>query len=128
MFKSQTCVPFLLSDSQQIDSFVHTQGFLSFLIFRCSCAPLVSWASLVAQLIENLSAAMWETWVQSLGWEDLLEKGAATHSNILAWRVPWTVHGAHGVSKSWTQLSNFHFTSLCKLVKPFDHSQIADFK
>ena len=34
--------------------------------------------------------AMWETWVRSLGWEDLLEKGKATHSNILAWRIPWT--------------------------------------
>ena len=40
------------------------------------------WASLVAQL------AMWETWVQSLGWEDPLEKGKATHSSILAWRIP----------------------------------------
>ena len=34
------------------------------------------------------SAAMWETWVQSLGWEDALEKGMATHSSILAWRIP----------------------------------------
>ena len=33
---------------------------------------------------------MWETWVQSLSWEDLLEEGIATHSNILAWRIPWT--------------------------------------
>ena len=47
-----------------------------------------SWASLVAQLVKNPSA-MWETWVQSLGWEDLLEKGKATHSSILAWRTPW---------------------------------------
>ena len=46
--------------------------------------------SLVAQLIENLPA-MWETRVQSLGWEDPLEKGTATQSSILAWRVPWTV-------------------------------------
>jgi len=49
-----------------------------------------SWASLVAQLVENQSA-MWETWIQSLGWEDPLEKGKATHSGILAWRSPWTV-------------------------------------
>ena len=34
--------------------------------------------------------AMWETWVQSLGWEDPLEEGMATHSSILAWRIPWT--------------------------------------
>ena len=33
--------------------------------------------------------AMWETWVQSLGWKDHLEKGMATHSSILAWRIPW---------------------------------------
>ena len=49
-----------------------------------------SWASLVAQLVKNL-LAMQETWVQSLGWEDLLEKGKATHSNIVAWRIPWTM-------------------------------------
>ena len=49
-----------------------------------------SWASLVAQLVKNLSE-MWETWVQSLGWEDPLEKGKATHCSNLAWRIPWTV-------------------------------------
>ena len=49
--------------------------------------------------------AMWETWLWSLGWEDPLEKGKATHSSILAWRVPWTV------AKGWTWLSNFHFSS-----------------
>ena len=49
-----------------------------------------SWASLEAQLVKNLPA-MWETWVRSLGWEDPLEKGKATHCSILAWRIPWTV-------------------------------------
>ena len=49
-----------------------------------------SWASLVAQLVKNLSAVQ-ETWVRSLGWEDPLEKGKATHSSIPAWRIPWTV-------------------------------------
>jgi len=50
--------------------------------------------------------AMWETWVQSLGWEDLLEKGTATHSSILAWRIPmdrgvwWSI--VHGVAKNRT--------------------------
>ena len=48
------------------------------------------WASLVAQLVKN-PPAIWETWVQSLGWEDPLEKGKAIHSSILAWRIPWTV-------------------------------------
>ena len=47
-------------------------------------------ASLVAQLVKN-PPVMWETWVQSLGWEDLLEKRKAAHSSILAWRIPWTV-------------------------------------
>ena len=51
---------------------------------------LVLWASLVAQLVKNLPA-MWETWARFLGWEDILEKGEATHSSILAWRIPWTI-------------------------------------
>ena len=49
-----------------------------------------SWASLVAQLVKN-PPAMRETWIQSLGWKDPPEKGKATHSSILAWRIPWTV-------------------------------------
>ena len=49
-----------------------------------------SWASPVAQLVKNLPA-MREIWVRSLGWEDVLEKGKATHSSILAWRTPRTV-------------------------------------
>ena len=49
-----------------------------------------SWAFLVAQLVKNLPA-MWETWVQSVGWEDPLEKGKATHSSILTWIIPWTI-------------------------------------
>ena len=58
-------------------------------------------ASLVAQLVKN-PPAVWETWVQSLGWEDLLEREKATHSSILTWRI-------HAVVKSQTQLSDFHF-------------------
>ena len=49
-----------------------------------------SWASLVAQTVKSLPA-MWGNWVQSLGWEDPLEKGKATHFSILVWRIPWTV-------------------------------------
>ena len=49
-----------------------------------------SWASVVAQLVKNLPA-MRETWVRSLVWEDPLEKGKATPSSILAWRILWTV-------------------------------------
>ena len=48
--------------------------------------------------------------VGSLGWEDALEKGKATHASILAWRILWTVI-VHGVAKSWTQLSDFHLAT-----------------
>ena len=51
--------------------------------------PGVSWASLVAQMVKGLSA-MQETWVQSLGWEDPLEKEMSAHSSIIAWKIPWT--------------------------------------
>ena len=47
------------------------------------------WASLVAQKVENPNS-MQETWVQSLIWENSLEEGMATHSSVLAWRIPWT--------------------------------------
>ena len=47
-----------------------------------------SWASLVDQLVKSLPRTQ-ETWVQFLGWKDPLEKGNATHSSILAWRIPW---------------------------------------
>ena len=60
-------------------------------------------STLVAQMVKNLPA-MWDTRIRSLGWEDPLEKGMATHSSILAWRIPWTEKP--GVSKSWTQLSD----------------------
>ena len=46
-----------------------------------------SWASLMAQTVKNLPA-MWETWVQSLGWEDPLEEGMTTHSSFLPWKIP----------------------------------------
>ena len=52
-------------------------------------ALITFWASLVAQMVKHLPT-MQETWVQSLGQEDPLEKGMATHSSILAWRIPWT--------------------------------------
>ena len=68
----------------------------------------LSKASFVAQLVKN-PPAMWETWVLSLGWEDALGQGKATHSSIPAWRTSWTV--VHVVAKSQTRLSAFHFTS-----------------
>ena len=65
-----------------------------------------SWTSLVAQLVKNLPS-MRETWVQSLGWEDPLEKGKATHSSILAWRIPWTTHGLQRVRYDWATATFF---------------------
>ena len=50
---------------------------------------VITQASMVVQMVMNLPT-MWETWVQSLGQEDPLEKEIATHSSILAWRIPWT--------------------------------------
>ena len=48
------------------------------------------WPSLVAQTVKELPA-MWLTWIQSLAWDDPLEKGMATHFNFLTWKIPWTV-------------------------------------
>ena len=56
---------------------------------RTDVKVVVLWASLVAQSLKHLPA-MWETWIRSLGHEDPLEKEMATHSSILAWRIPWT--------------------------------------
>ena len=67
-------------------------------------AHLVHWASLIAQLAKNLCAIQ-ETWIWSLGWVDILEKGKATHSSVLAWRIPWTIWLLE--SQSWMWLSNF---------------------
>ena len=70
---------------------------------------------MVAQKLKRLPA-MRETKVQSLGWEDPLEKEMATHSSILAWKIPWREepggYTVHGVAKSRTRLSNFTFTFL----------------
>ena len=68
--------------------------------------PVTSeWATLVAQTVKNPPAVQ-EAWVQSLGWEDPPEEGIATHSSILAWRIPMDTGAwqatVHGVTKSWT--------------------------
>ena len=69
-----------------------------------------SWASLVAQMIKNPPARL-ETCIRSLGWEDPLEEGMATHSNILVWRIIWTeelggLQSVHRVTKSQTRLGD----------------------
>ena len=58
----------------------------------------------MAQLVKNLHA-MWDTWVRSLGWEDSLETGKATHSSILAWRILWTSPWGHKELDTTEQLS-----------------------
>ena len=82
--------------------------------------PNNNWASLVAQTVKNLPA-MQETWVQSLGQEDPLEKGMANPSSILAWRIPWTEEPggySNGVAESQTLLGYYHFhnNNLCDIV------------
>ena len=76
---------------------------------RMGYALQYSWGFLVAQTVKNLPA-MQETWVRSLGWEDLLEESMATHSSILAWRIPMDKEAWRaivcGVAKSQTQLSD----------------------
>ena len=72
------------------------------------------WASLVAQLVKN-PPAKWETWVPSLHWEDPLDKGKATHSSMLAWRIPWTKsRGSQRVGHNWVTFTFtfFHFAAL----------------
>ena len=66
-------------------------------------------ASLVAQMVKSLPA-MQETWVRSQGWDDPLEKEKATHSSVLAWRIPWTVYSPWACKKLDTteQLSLIH--------------------
>ena len=68
----------------------------------------------VAQMVKRLPTT-WETWVQSLGWEDRLEKEMETHSSILAWKIPWMeepgrVQSVRGIAKSRTRLRDFTFT------------------
>ena len=78
---------------------------------RHNCTHL----TLVAQTVKRLPT-MWETWVHSLGWEDLLEKEMATYSSILAWKIPWTEEpggllsmGSLRVGRDWaTSLSLSH--------------------
>ena len=64
---------------------------------------------------------MWETWVQSLGWEDPLEKGKATHSSILAWRIPWTVQakGSQRVGHDWATFTFIytHYIQFCSVAQ-----------
>ena len=65
----------------------------------------------MVHLVKN-TRAMWETWVRSLGWEDPLEKGKATHSSILAWRIPWTEEPGRLQSMGSQRVKHYSATSL----------------
>ena len=96
---------FLLTKEAQRDSRGSVTTFISIHSGIC-----ISWAPLMAQLVKN-PPATWETLVWPLGWADSLENGTATHSSILAWRIPWTiVHGVKRVGHNWAT-----FTFLLKL-------------
>ena len=63
------------------------------------------WVSLVVEMVKNLPA-VWETWVQSLGLEDLLEKEMVIHSSILAWKIPWTEKPGRLQSTGWQRVGH----------------------
>ena len=86
------------------------QSILKEINFDYSLEGLVLRASLVAQMVKNLPA-MWESQVWSLGWEDLLEKVIATHSNILAWRIPWTAEPGKLQSMGWQRVRHHWATN-----------------
>ena len=95
----------------------HPTGHCSNATFSLKSTQLMSyfsWASLVAQLVKN-PPAMRETWVWSLGWEDPLEKGKATHSTILAWRIPWIIQsmGLQRVRHDWAIFTSLQATLSC---------------
>ena len=92
-----------------------------YLIYALQLHIASIWASLVAQLVKN-PPSMQKTWVQSLGWENSMEEAMATHSSILAWRIP-TDRGAlqailHGVTKSQTKLRDKHTHKYSQLGLP----------
>ena len=77
----------------------------------------------MAQLVKNLPT-MQETWVQSLGWEDLLEKGMATHSSILAWRIPWTVGSQRVGPTERLSLSSEGWLEFCSSYHPLQNNKM----
>ena len=97
------------SELKPLRSFLPTQTLITWL-FGHNYRTRTVGTSLVAQLVKNLPA-MWEAWVWSLGWEDSPEKGKATHSSILTWRIPLTVYsmGSQRVGHDWV---TFTFTEL----------------
>ena len=77
------------SNTKCFTSLENSTFFLDLLCAELGSVQALYMHSHLAQMVKNLPA-MWETWVQSLGWEDAQEKGMATHSSIPAWRISWT--------------------------------------
>ena len=110
---------YFFGGSSQIRDWTHVSCIGRWILYHWT-----TWASLVAQTVKN-PPAIWDTWVRPLGWEDPLEEGMATHSSILAWRIPmdreaWRAT-VHGVAKSWTGLKRLstaqsHLESLLLLL------------
>ena len=92
---SRTTLRFIVGSLLKGEDFLRRQEMFYFLCLFFKKLFILHWsvadyrASLVAQTVKN-PPAMWEAWVQSLGWEDPLEEGTASHSRILAWRISWT--------------------------------------
>ena len=93
----------LVSDAQQSDpvTYIHISSHTADAVASCKIPILETQVqfpggighvlpSLLVPMVKKNLPAMWETWIQPLDWEDLLEKGMATHSSILVWEVPWT--------------------------------------
>ena len=74
-----------------------------------------SWASLLTHMVKN-PLAMWETWIQSLGWEGSLKKGKATHITILSWRIPWTEEPG-GLQSMGSQRVRHDWATQCSTAK-----------
>ena len=104
--------------------------------FVIICNYIIIWVSLMAQRLKRLPA-MQETWVRSLDWEDPLEKEMATHSSILAWRIPWTEEpgglqstGSQRVGHDWTTSlsSQWYHPIISSSVTPFSCPQSFQWK
>ena len=90
---------------------------------------VIVWTSLLAQMVKSLPATQ-KTWVRFLGWEDPLEKGMATHSSILAWRIPWTEEpgglqsmDSQRVRHDWATFTGHFWAGFSKNCSRNDHSQ-----
>ena len=100
----------LVKHFQFVKNFISFDIFISLSFIYFLVIITINWASLVAQFVKNLPAVQ-ETWLWSLGWEDPLEKGKATHSSILPWRNPWTVESMElqRVGHVWATFTHFTF-------------------